>query len=141
MGRSNRELARLHKADQADRKGAIDWSTLRPRDAERRRRVTELIEAGALATGADHFHAAMVFQHGDGLDDFWRAHELARAAVELGHERARSLVAKSYDRWLMHQGRPQKYSTQYQGVNGRWTLYTVDPATTDDQRAGWNIPT
>jgi transposase len=61
----------------------------------------------------DYFHAAMVFQHGETLDDFWRAHELAKRGAELGHPNCRWLTAAAYDRWLMNQGKPQKYGTQY----------------------------
>lgn len=46
----------------------------------------------------------------------------------------------AYDRWLMHQGKPQKYGTQYQRVGRHVTFYRVDPDTTDDERAEWNVP-
>lgn len=49
-------------------------------------------------------------------------------------------MAAAYDRWLMRQGRAQKYGTQYLIRDGRWVLYEVDPATTDAQRARWNVP-
>ena len=53
------------------------------RDADRRRRVRLLIEAGCLVEPADYYHAAMVFQHGIELADYWRAHELALQAAAL----------------------------------------------------------
>ncbi|MBO0777659.1 MAG: hypothetical protein J2P37_02420 [Ktedonobacteraceae bacterium] len=67
-----------------------------------------------MQAGEDYFHAAMIFQHGERLEDYWQAHELAKQAVAQGYRPAACwFVAASYDRWLMHQGKPQKYGTQY----------------------------
>ena len=110
------------------------------RDAERRQRVRALIEAGGLAEPADYYHAAMVFQHGADLADFWRAHELALKAADMGYRKARWLAAAAYDRWLMNQGRPQKYGTQYRAIAGKWVLLDVDPETTDEDRSRWDVP-
>jgi hypothetical protein len=72
--------------------------------------------------------------------NFLRAHDLARRAAELGHPRGRWLAAATYDRWLMTGNEPQKYGTQYHAECGRWALWPVDPATTDEERAGWDVP-
>lgn len=133
------ELRAIFEADQADRLDEVLPPDLADRDRARRRRVTELLAAGAASTD-DLYHAAMVFQHGDKADDWRRAHELALRSAELGHPDARWLAAAAYDRWLMGQGRPQKYGTQYRPVGNRWELYDVDPATTDAERARWNVP-
>lgn len=102
---TSEELRRLYEADQHDRKeGLIDG--LMERDALRRARVEELVAAGALRTADDHFHAALVFQHGGSVPNYWRAHELARVAAELGHPRGRWLAAAALDRWLVRQGKP-----------------------------------
>lgn len=110
----------MFRADQKDRQAAaLDSDLLQNgahRDRLRRERAMAMIEAGLVVTAEDHLHAALLFQHGDGPDDFLRAHELAHKAVELGHpeERmARWLVAATYDRWLTAQGRPQRYGTQF----------------------------
>jgi hypothetical protein len=135
----NKELAALFQADQADRTGEIDPQLLE-RDRVRRQRVKELVAAGSLEDGADFFHAAMIYQHGEELEDYWQAHTLAKKAAEWGHQSGRWLAAAAYDRWLMHQGQPQKYGTQYRVGAGGWQLYQVDPATTDEERAEWNVP-
>ena|SRR5439155_1578759 len=114
----NTELQALYEEDQADRQAfeQLDHEQLQlvlQRDRARRQRVEELVEREALQTAEDYFHAAMVFQHGETLDDFWRAHELVRKGAELGHPNCRWLSAATYDRWLMNQGKPQKYGTQY----------------------------
>jgi hypothetical protein len=133
------ELRAIFDADQRDRRGKTPPDMVE-RDHARRRRALEMIEAGEVIDGADHYHAAMVFQHGDQLDDYWRAHELALEAAELGHRPGRWLAAAAYDRWLTHQGRPQKYGTQYHVNGDRWELYPVEPATTDGERAEWDVP-
>lgn len=101
--------------------------------------MDEVLGAGA-ANADDLYHAAIVFQHGEKVDDWRRAHELALRSAELGHSAARWLAAAAHDRWLMGQGKPQKYGTQYRPAGDRWDLYDVDPATTDAERARWNVP-
>jgi hypothetical protein len=136
----NEELRQLYEADQGDRLASEVPADVMERDRARRRRVTELLDAGAAEAGQDFFHAAMVFQHGEDLGDYQRAHELALRAAELGHRPGRWLAAAAHDRWLMNQGRPQKYGTQFRGVGDRYELYEVDPATTDEERAEWDVP-
>jgi hypothetical protein len=137
---SNPELRAIYAADQADRYGDLP-PDLHNRDAERLARVEALLQAGALRTGEDCLHAAFVFQHGTRLEHYWQAHELALQAVELGHgPPARWLSAATYDRWLMHQGLPQKFGTQYRLTGSRWVLHQVDPATSDAERARWDVP-
>jgi hypothetical protein len=134
------ELARICEQDQADRKGELPLN-LGDRDRARRQRVTELIAEGVLQTPEDYFHAALVFQHGEKLEDYWQAHELAKKAEEQGHPTGRWLAAAAYDRWLMNQGKPQKYGTQYTAHgDGPYRLWDVDPTTTDEERAAWNVP-
>jgi hypothetical protein len=137
----NEELRAIHEADQADRMGGTMSPEVAERDAERLRRVAELVDAGEARTGEDCYHAAMVFQHGAQLADYRRAHELALRAAELGHRPGRWLAAAAYDRWLMRQDRLQKYGTQYRAGEAGWELYPVDPETTDDERAAWDVPT
>ncbi len=132
----NEELREICAADQADRQGER-----LPADLMSRARVAELLAASALEDGDDYFHAALVFQHGGHLEDFWQAHTLAQRAAELGSKSpARWLAAAAYDRWLTIQGKPQKYGTQYHVRGGRYELMEVDPATTDEERAAWNVP-
>lgn len=136
----NEELRALYEQDQADRRGHRLAPGVLERDRARRGRVAALIGAGALREGSDYYYAAMVFQHGETPDDAWRAHELANQAAALGHRPGRWLAAAAYDRWLMYQGRPQKYGTQYRAAAGRWALWMVEPATTDAERAAWDVP-
>ena len=134
------ELREIFEADQQDRKQVPLQVDVNLRDAARRERVLAIIEAGGLAEPEDYFHAAMVFQHGTDLKDYQRAHQLARKAAEMGYRPGRWLAAAAYDRWLMSQGQPQKYGTQYRDQNGVMVLWTVDPETTDEERAQWDVP-
>jgi len=136
----NQELRALFEQDQADRDGGLRPDA-RARDDRRRRQVEALIAAGGLRDPEDYYHAAMVFQHGTKPAHYLRAHELASRGAELGVREARWLAAAAYDRWLMMNGRPQKYGTQYRADGGRWVLWEVDPATTDAERAQWDVPT
>jgi hypothetical protein len=142
----NKELHSLYEQDQADRHDfeQLDHEQhqqILQRDRQRRQRVEEIIESVGLEAPEDYFHAAMVFQHGETLDDYWRAHELAKKGAELGHPTSRWLAAAAYDRWLMNQGKPQKYGTQYTSRGDEpYRLWDVDPTTTDEERAAWNVP-
>ena len=142
---ANPELRSIHDADQADRRagpGAINWAEVGPRDVARRRRVTEILDGGGAHVSVDFFHAAMVFQHGEEVADYRRAHELAVRAAELDprNRSARWLAAAAKDRELMKLGQPQLYGTQFRKVGDVWELYQTDPTVTDDERARWNVP-
>lgn len=141
----NVELQTIYTADQADRQAgaeAIDWSVVSQRDAERRTRTQQIVDAGEAKAADDYYHAAMVFQHGDKPDDFQQAHRWALHASELdpSHARARWLAAASMDRYLMNTEQPQRYGTQFVTRDGQWVLYEVDPEVTDEERARFNVP-
>ena len=147
----NQGLRELFVADQADRNDHPAYDTaeywqLRERDAWRRQRVNELIVQGLLTAPDDYFHAALIFQHGETLQDIWQAHELAQKAAAMVATRAMSykdsrwLAAATLDRWLMYQGKPQKYGTQFVPDGKRWRLWDIDPSTTDAERAANHVP-
>lgn len=142
---ASHELAALYAADQRERAdhpaaGTPAYRELRERDQQRRERVSELVALDALSTAEDYYHAAMIFQHGDSVDDAWQAHVLARKSAELGHDRARWLAAAALDRWLMYQGQPQKYGTQFVPDGKRYRLWDWEPGTTDEERSAWDVP-
>lgn len=143
VGSLNRELYRLYQADQADRTDdQKDWPGVARRDGERRKRVKEIVTTGGARVSDDYFHAAMIFQHGDEVADYRTAHDLALKAAALvpTHPKARWIAAAAKDRERMKQGVPQLYGTQFRLENERWVLYVVDPSTTDEERAKWNVP-
>lgn len=144
--KDNAELARLYTEDQKDREQGpnanIDWPAVSKRDGERRERVRQIVAEGGATTSTDYYNAAMIYQHGSEIPDYDEAHRLALKAVELdpANKSARWLAAAAKDRSLMWQGKPQLYGTQFKKVDGRWILWEVDPAITDEERARWNVP-
>ena len=145
LNADNAELAALYDDDQKARAdGAnIDWSLVYREDAERRARVLALMREGAMRTAADHYHAAMVFQHGNGLDDIRLAHALSTLASTLAPDeiRYRWLVAASWDRIMTTQLQPQWYGTQFHGSDAGMFLYPVaEDAVDDTERARMGVP-
>ena len=120
-----------------------DYRALRERDRERRARADAALGALGAASGpspVDLYHAAWLFNHGEHPAEAKRAHELARAAAERGHAPARWLAAAAFDRWCMYEGRPQRYGTQFVPDGRRYRLWDVEVATTDAERAAWDVP-
>lgn len=141
----NEELRSLYEADRYEhahqaKVNTPDYNAMRARDLARRERVMQLVNENALQAPEDYFHAAWIMNHGDTPDDAENAHQLAVRASELGHRPARWLAAASYDRWQMYQGKPQKYGTNYIFDGRKDRLWDVDPETTDEERAKWDVP-
>ena len=132
----NARLAELFTQDQDDRLAeGLDWTTVERHDAEHRREVLAMLEAGAVRTGADHYHAAMIFQHGPDSTSHKRAWDLAATAERMGDERARWLAAAAHDRYLITIGQPQIYGTQFAVRDDVWYLDSIDTlAVTDAER-------
>jgi len=141
----NAELARIFQEDQDDRKPGlhgIDWAVVKPRDDARLARTRELYTSGALRTGADWFHAALILQHSSEADDYLLAHEMCVAAVAQGEKPARWLVAAAEDRFLMKIGRKQRFGTQYEPGDepGKFRLAPTDTQVTDELRDAVGTP-
>ena len=141
----NRELLALYQADRKEhasgfKRGTREYVDMRERDRQRRLRAGEIMAEGDSRTPQDFYHAAWIFNHGDAPEDAWQGHALAKQAAALGYDPARWLAAATYDRWLMYQGKPQKYGTQYVTDGKRHRLWDVDPTTTDAERSKWGVP-
>lgn len=142
----NTRLKAIYEADQqARRKLPIDWTVVAEQDRAHRAEVRTLMQAGELRTAADYFHAAMVFQHGEELDDIRLAFSLAQISATLDPTRkqARWLTAAAWDRMLMSKNVPQWYGTQYyQPKPGAPTeLYKIDEAVVSDaERGSMQVP-
>jgi len=110
--------------------------------ASRRDRVAEILAAGGASVADDYVHAAAVYYRADTAEDAARAHELALLAVERDpdSDEARWLAAAAADRQLKHEGKPQKYGTQFIITGGKRVLWNTDPATSDAERARWSVP-
>jgi hypothetical protein len=91
--------------DQADRQGGMHQA-MADRDRQRRLRLAALLAEEALQDA----------------DDSWRAHEIAEQGTPFGHSGCRWLAAAANDRWLVNQGRPQKYGTLSRTIDRRLEL-------------------
>ncbi len=130
---------------QARQKSPIDWTVVAAQDRAHRTEVLRLLENGKLRTANDYYHAAMVFQHGEKIDEIRLAFSLAQISATLDpvHKQARWLSAAAWDRILMAKGVPQWFGTQYyQPTPGAPTeLYKIDESVISDaERAGMNVP-
>ena len=138
------ELLALWKADQKEHKqppvfGTPAYEAMRRRDAERRQQVRQIVATTQALEPEDLYYAALVLHHGGELDEVWQGYELARRSAEMGYRPARWLTAATVDRWLMYQGRPQKYGTQIVPDGHRFRVWDVDPEITDAERIAWDV--
>ncbi len=142
------KLQRVFEEDQVDREENLNWDHdnvwkgVQKRDEARRKEVLNILkEYEDSFTAIDFYHAAMIFQHGSGIEDFRRANDFAKRSMNMGYEKAKWLYAASFDRFLVHSGRMQKFGTQYRrNKEGILELLPVDPKTTNDERAKYNVP-
>lgn len=112
------------------------------RSEARRKAVWELVAAGRATKPEDAFHAAAILVTSAQPAEVARAGELARQALAGDPDllAARPLIATAADRSAMLAGKPQRFGTQIVEVGGKWQLYAVDPAVSDDERAEWGLP-
>jgi hypothetical protein len=118
--------------------GTPEYVSLRSRDQTRRQQVQRMMDH-QVDTAQDYYHAALIFQHGEAVDEIWSAHLWALKSVELGIQSGKWLAA-ALDRWHLYQGQPQKYGTQLVPNGTRYRLWDLDSSTTDQERAQWDDP-
>jgi hypothetical protein len=88
----------------------------------------------------DNFHAAWVMLCGETQGHYSLARMFARRATEMGEERAWTLRAMAWDRWLVAGGKPQRFGTQIIKQQGRWSLGSVEAGVSDLERAFYAVP-
>ena len=136
----NATLKQLFEADQADRtKPPADIAKMGERDRERQRIALEHLQRGAVLTAKDHFHAALIFQHSDNVEDNALAFSLATIAARMdpNDAGARWLAAAAWDRVMVRRNKPQWYGTQFvrDKQTGKWVAHPVDEkAVTEEER-------
>lgn len=141
----DKELKSLFDKDQQEclnqpADGTPEYEAFRKNFKDRIAKVQSILNADKQFSGEDYFHACIIFMHGDCPDDFWQAYQLGLKSVDLSYNTAKKYVAAAYDRWLMYQGKPQKYGLQYVPDGIRLRVWDVDPETTDEERAEWDVP-
>jgi len=132
------ELAAMYAEDQAPRirpSPDTDMKAVNAKNAEYRTRVEVMLAKGLLETAEDFYHAAMIYQHSDEMDDYLRAHALAMIAGYRGHDDGKWLAAASLDRFLMRIDREQVFGTQFErDEEGIWHAGHRDAVLVDNLR-------
>ncbi len=105
------QLRTMAEADQRDRRLGL-FVLDAQRDSVRLARVLALDAAGAVVAPRARMDAALLLQHGRCGAQFRRAWEHATAAARAAVPGAEALARAAYDRWMLAQGRPQRYGTQ-----------------------------
>ena len=147
----SKRVSELFEEDQARESLARNgkaWSAIVVDDRKRQAEISAYLQDGKINSADDLYHAAMIFQHGNCVEHYRLANQLAERAVSKGSKEAKWLYAATLDRYLMKQGKPQKFGTQFVKVGpggvvggvGTWQLYPVDPTTTDEERAQYDVP-
>lgn len=138
-------LKTMYEEDQSDRmSGNIDWQIVSRRDSLREARVYELLDSNMVRTSADHYHAAMIFQHGGDTVASGMAVKMMRKAVALDSGINKWLLAAAIDRDLMRKGEPQIYGTQFtkSSMEAPWELYQLDSTqVSDEERKAYGVET
>ena len=88
--------------------------------------VHEQLRTTNIRAGQDFFTAAQIAMKGSTADDALLAHDLACCALALGESKSKSIVAASFDQYLVRMGRHQRFGTQ--------AGYAVDGAVTSGMR-------
>jgi hypothetical protein len=135
---SSAELERLAEEQINDLDSTGEERSRRGRS--RRERVLALYGQGALQSGPDNYHAALIMLYGDDVAHFELAKTFAKRSAALGEARAWSVIAAAWDRSLLGRGLPQRFGTQFVRENGRWSLGQVDPRVSDSLRALYGVP-
>lgn len=136
---SNKELEKIYADDQADRANMFTMPAgqigkMLKNDGPRRKRVREMIDAGALTTAEDYVRAAFIFQHGGAPDDFLMAHVLGMIATKMDGSGV-GIAAMSLDRYLLNTGKPQIF-----GLDLNATRPFNENLLTDGMRAAVCVP-
>lgn len=141
-------LRQLYQEDITDRQQITSWNDpvqttqLRAKDKTRRMQTSQFIRDQQLTEAIDYYHAALIFQHGESVEDFQQAHHLAREALNRGHQPAKWMYASTYDRWQLAIGKAQVYGTQFVlDAAGAWQLAEpIDRTFPDSERIKYNVP-
>ena len=137
----NKQLQKIYRNDQKDRRENLDWKLIIKRDKERRKEVRTLLKTSKIKSGIDFFYASIIFQHGPSLTDSRMAMNLASKSMKLGCKKAKRMSALALDRYLIKNGKKQRFGTQYfkKSPKDKWKLDPVERKTTDEERTLYNI--
>lgn len=140
----NPQLEQLYLDDKSDRQlfenGKLSEQQLKQNDTNR------LGTFNAIAPTIDEkeiwncHYSCLLLMHSWSNDPavYQKAHQYAKKAVKLGSKVTKWLYAASLDRWLVSQGKPQKFGTQYNLATKQ--IIDYDPTTSDSERSAYGVP-
>ncbi|MFT7677610.1 MAG: hypothetical protein ACI8QC_001592 [Planctomycetota bacterium] len=140
---SPRVLYRAARKDMAKKEHTAGFTEdVKERMQVRYDKAVALYESSLLTTSDDLLFAAALLATSDRTPDLELAEVLGNESAAMGEKRALPVVAEIVDKLLLKRGMAQRYGTQYayQPGLGRWRLYSVDPSTTDEDRALMGLP-
>lgn len=141
------EIRKLYESDQADRaafaKNPSIGSEIYQRDKQRLQEARNILKGGDITDPHDLNMLAFIFQHGQEIQDYEKALELAIKSVEVGLPPENSLIPQATDRLMIQkqldQGvafnqLKQKYGTQvlFDSTGKPFTPSLDDTATKED---------
>jgi len=122
-------LENLYFEDKEQREAAKSADQLHQLNIDTQKRISWVKQNLALIDETEIWNChylAYLLHHGDIADDYKLAHEYASKAVAMGSRVTKWLFAATLDRWLVSQGKKQKYGTQYQILNGEKVYFPSD---------------
>jgi hypothetical protein len=145
----NPRLSAMLHEDQADRiswkEKKMDSTTIIARDENRRSEIKRMLAAAEVRTAHDFYCAALIFHHGQVVDDYRLATSLAAVsmAIDPTNKDYAYMTASTWDRFMVSQNRPQWYGTKCRhepDASGKDELHPVDEtAVTDSDRARFDL--
>jgi len=141
----NPTLQKLYDEDIQDRvlwdSEDISEEEIKKNDEARLKKAQELLAKGEIDMGEiwNLHYLCLLHMHSWSKDPevYKEAHEFAKRAVELGSKVTKWLYAASLDRWLVSQGKLQKFGTQYNLETGE--ILPTEQSTTDEERAEYGV--
>lgn len=140
----NLQLEQLYLDDNNDRKlikeGKMSEQQLKQNDTHRLKVLNTIVPEIDESEIWNCHYACLLFMHSwsDNPATYKKAHEYARKAIKLGSKVTKWLFAASLDRWLVSQGKPQKFGTQFNTTTGKICEY--DQSTSDQERLEYGVP-
>lgn len=140
----NYELYQLYLDDKSDRAKfddeVIDLEQLLDNDKKRLNTFYKIQNDIDESEIWNCHYACLVLMHSPDTDskNYELAHSYAKKALEMGSNVTKWLYAASLDRWLVSQGKLQKFGTQYNTTTGK--ILDYDTKTTDEERAKYGVP-
>ena len=139
-------LEKFYQEDKQDRQlwetGELTDDQIKKNDESRLKKVKKLLDQQKIDLDEiwNCHYLCLLFMHSwsNNPKHYRIAHEFAKRAINLGSNVTKWLYAASLDRWLISQGKPQKFGTQYNLQTGKIAPY--DLHTPDSERRKYGVP-